>query len=143
MSTPDHPFHLADLPSAEGSQQQENKALVLKMMSLLVNPETAEQVRPLLTEDYIQHNPNIASGVDSIIAFTRTPEAARARENMRPAPEPPVLIAEGDKVMMMLVRELPDPADPSRTYKSYWFDLWRVEDGKLAEHWDGALKESV
>jgi predicted SnoaL-like aldol condensation-catalyzing enzyme len=62
---------------------------------------------------------------------------------MRPAPEPPLLIAEGDKVMMMLVRELPDPADPSRTYKSYWFDLWRVEDGKLAEHWDGALKESV
>lgn len=143
MSTPDHPFHLADVSGAEGSQQQANKALVLKMMSLLVNPETAEQVRPLLTEEYLQHNPNIASGVDSIIEFTRTPEAARARENMRPAPEPPVLIAEGDKVVMMLVRELPDPADPSRTYKSYWFDMWRVEDGKLAEHWDGALKESV
>jgi len=142
MSTPDHPFHLADATSSAGAQQQANKELVLKVMSLLVNPETAEQVRPLLTESYIQHNPNIASGADSIIAFTRTPEAARARQNMRPATAPPVLIAEGDKVVMMLVRELPHPDDPSRTYNSYWFDMWRVEDGKLAEHWDGALKEA-
>ena len=53
MTTPDHPFHLADTTSAAGAQQQANKALVLKVMSLLVNPETAEQVRPLLTESYI------------------------------------------------------------------------------------------
>lgn len=142
MSTQGHPFHLADATSAAGPQEQANKALVLRVMSLLVDPATAEQVRPYLTEGYIQHNPNIASGADAIIEFTRTPEAARARENMRPAAEPPVLIAEGDKVVMMLVRELPHPSDPSRTYKSYWFDMWRIEDGKLAEHWDGALKEA-
>jgi predicted SnoaL-like aldol condensation-catalyzing enzyme len=33
---------------------------------------------------------------------------------------------------------VPDPRDPGKTYRSYWFDMWRVEDGKLAEHWDGA-----
>ena len=62
---------------------------------------------------------------------------------MRPAPEPPVFVAEGDKVVMMLARDLPDPDDPGKTYRSYWFDMWRIEDGKLAEHWDGAPKEAA
>ncbi|RSM40408.1 hypothetical protein DMA12_27040 [Amycolatopsis balhimycina DSM 5908] len=108
------------------------------MMSLLTDPATSEQARAHLTETYLQHNPNIASGADAIIAWTKTEEARHARESMRPAPEPPVMVAEGDKVVMMISRDLPDPREPGKTYRSYWFDMWRVEDGKLAEHWDGA-----
>lgn len=115
-----------------------HKDTVLTMMSLLTDPATSEQARAYLTETYIQHNPNIASGADAIIAWTKTEEARRARESMRPAPEPPVMVAEGDKVVMMISRDVPDPRDPGKTYRSYWFDMWRVEDGKLAEHWDGA-----
>ena len=115
--------------------------LVTRVMSLLIDPEKAELARPLLTESYIQHNPNIASGADAIIGWTRSEQAARARESMRPAPEPPVFVCQGDKVVMMLSRDVPDPANPGKTYRSYWFDMWRVEDGKLAEHWDGAPKE--
>lgn len=115
-----------------------HKITVLTMMSLLTDPATSEQARAYLTETYIQHNPNIASGADAIIAWTKTEEARRARESMRPAPEPPVMVAEGDKVVMMISRDVPDPRDPGKTYRSYWFDMWRVEDGKLAEHWDGA-----
>ena len=129
------------LPQSDDPKLQSHKELVLKVMGLLIHAETAEQARPFLTESYIQHNPNIASGADSIINWTSSAQAAKAREGMRPAQAPPVFVAEGDKVMMMLTRELPDPADPSKTYLSYWFDLWRVEDGKLAEHWDGAPKE--
>lgn len=115
-----------------------HKDTVLTMMSLLTDPATSEQARAYLTETYIQHNPNIASGADAIIAWTKTEEARHARESMRPAPEPPVMVAEGDKVVMMISRDVPDPRDPGKTYRSYWFDMWRVEDGKLAEHWDGA-----
>jgi predicted SnoaL-like aldol condensation-catalyzing enzyme len=119
-----------------------NKDLVLTMMSLLVDPDTSDEARQYLTEGYIQHNPNIASGADAIIAWTKTDQARHARETMRPSPEPPVLVAEGDKVVMVLARDVPDPDDPTKTYRSYWFDMWRVEDGKLAEHWDGAPKET-
>ncbi|GHE29930.1 MULTISPECIES: nuclear transport factor 2 family protein [Streptomyces] len=118
------------------------KDIVLKMMSLLVDPSTSEQAREYLTESYIQHNPNIDSGADAIIEWTKTDQARAARESMRPAPEPPVFVAEGDKVVMMLARDLPDPDAPGKTYRSYWFDMWRIEDGKLAEHWDGAPKEA-
>ena len=119
------------------------KDIVLKMMSLLVDPSTSEHAREYLTESYIQHNPNIDSGADAIIEWTKTDQAREARESMRPAPEPPVFVAEGDKVVMMLARDLPDPDDPGKTYRSYWFDMWRIEDGKLAEHWDGAPKEAA
>lgn len=115
--------------------------LVLNVMDLLLDPDTAEQARRYLTESYIQHNPNIASGADAIIEFTRSEEAERARASMRPATDPPMFVVEGDRIVMVLPRDLPDPSDPSKTYRTYWFDMWRIEDGKLAEHWDGALKE--
>ena len=115
-------------------------ALVLKVMELLIDPATAEQARPYLTESYIQHNPAIASGADAIIAFTRSHEAERARSEMRPAADPPQFVVEGDRIVMILPRDVPDPADPSKTYRTHWFDMWRIEDGKLAEHWDGAMK---
>jgi predicted SnoaL-like aldol condensation-catalyzing enzyme len=117
-----------------------NKETVLAMMSLLVDPDRSEEARQYLTDSYIQHNPNIESGADGIIEWTKSDQAREARESMRPAPGEPVLVAEGDKVVMMLARDVPDPDDPMKTYRSYWFDMWRIEDGKLAEHWDGAPK---
>lgn len=116
-------------------------ALVQELMRLLVDPATAEQARPLITEAYLQHNPNIASGADAIIEWTQSEEAERARTSMQPSKDPPMFVHEDDKIVMILPRDLPDPHDPSKTYRTYWFDMWRIEDGKLAEHWDGALKE--
>ena len=31
-------------------------------------------------------------------------------------------------------------ADPSRTYTTTWFDMWRFVGGKADEHWDPATK---
>jgi predicted SnoaL-like aldol condensation-catalyzing enzyme len=53
----------------------------------------------------------------------------------------PLFVAEGDLVVMMQPIEREDPDQPGKTYVSYWFDMWRIEDGRLAEHWDGAPKE--
>lgn len=128
-------------PTADPAELEANKQVVLAMMSLLVDPDRSDEARQYLTDAYVQHNPNIASGADSIIEWTKSDQAREARESMRPAPGAPVLIAEGDKVVMMLARDVPDPDDPAKTYRSYWFDMWRIEDGKLAEHWDGAPKE--
>jgi predicted SnoaL-like aldol condensation-catalyzing enzyme len=121
-------------------QLEANKALAIKLMEVLLDPETADQAREYVTEEYIQHNPDIPSGADAIIAFAKSEAGAEARNNMRPSPEPPVMVAEGDLVAQMIARDLPDPENPGGTYRSYWFDLWRVEDGRLAEHWDAAPK---
>jgi predicted SnoaL-like aldol condensation-catalyzing enzyme len=123
-------------------QLEANKQVVLKCMALLVDSVTAPQAAQYMTASYIQHNPNIASGRQAIIDWTQSEQAARAREGMRVVGEP-LLVAEGDKVVMMLCRELPHPTQPGKTYVTHWFDMWRIEDGKLAEHWDGALLEEL
>jgi predicted SnoaL-like aldol condensation-catalyzing enzyme len=50
------------------------------------------------------------------------------------------IVAEGDLVMLSFVREMPDPVDKSKKYTTTWFDLFRIENGKIAEHWDSAEK---
>ena len=126
---------------ANEDQLDANKRVVLAMMERLVDTTRVHEARQYLTDTYIQHNPNIESGADRLIEWTQSDQAERARESMRPAPEAPVLVAEGDLVVMMLARDVPEPDDPDKTYRSYWFDMWRIEDGKLAEHWDGAPME--
>ena len=43
-------------------------------------------------------------------------------------------------VTVVIPRELKDPKDPSKTYTTTWFDMWRFVDGKADEHWDPATK---
>ena len=50
------------------------------------------------------------------------------------------IIAEGDLVMLSFVREMPDPVDTSKKYTTTWFDLFRIENGKIAEHTGIVLK---
>jgi predicted SnoaL-like aldol condensation-catalyzing enzyme len=35
-----------------------------------------------------------------------------------------------------------DPNDPNQTYPVYRFDLVRVENGMVQEHWDSATKSA-
>lgn len=45
------------------------------------------------------------------------------------------IVAEGDYVVLAFVTEYPEP-DGSGTYTSTHFDMFRIENGVIAEHWD-------
>ena len=47
---------------------------------------------------------------------------------------------EGDLVTVVIPRELKDPKDPTKTYTTTWFDMWRFKDGKADEDWDPQAK---
>ena len=94
-----------------------------------------------LTERYIQHNPNAASGRAGVVEFfTKVLK-------VQPKPIPEKLTqrgvavgAEGDYVVVITPRTVKDPKDPTKSYTTSWFDMWRFVDGKADEHWDGATK---
>jgi predicted SnoaL-like aldol condensation-catalyzing enzyme len=44
-------------------------------------------------------------------------------------------MAEGDRVMLLTSREQPDPVS-GLVKPVYVFNMFRVKDGKLVEHWD-------
>ena len=94
-----------------------------------------------LTERYIQHNPNAASGRAGVIAFFTqvlkvTPKPIPATLGTKVV----AVVAEGDYVVVITPRTVKDPKDPTRNYTTSWFDMWRFVDGKADEHWDGAMK---
>ena len=51
------------------------------------------------------------------------------------------IVAERDLVVLAFRRELPDLAREGQTYTTTWFDMFRVADGKIVEHWDYGTKE--
>jgi predicted SnoaL-like aldol condensation-catalyzing enzyme len=100
-----------------------NRALVLDAMTSLFQRHDATAVERLYTDDYIQHNPNIPQGRDALRGIV---------EALKPSVhyEPGLIIAEGDLVAIHgRIRgwaEVPQVV----------VDIFRVEGGKLAEHWD-------
>lgn len=46
------------------------------------------------------------------------------------------MVAEGDLVALVTMQEHAHPSRAGRTYTTTWFDLFRIADGRLVEHWD-------
>src|SRR5215472_4770735 len=91
-------------------------------------------------EDYIQHNPNVNTGRAGFVEFF-----GKFAKPKNPIPEtlsnPPVVKgAKGDYVWLIFETEQKDPRDPSKTYHSNSFDVLRIQNGKVQEHWDSAQK---
>ena len=92
-----------------------------------------------LTPAYHQHNPAVKSGRDAVVGFFT--QVLKLQPKPCPATmQTPVVsvVAEGDLVIVVFPRVMKDPKDPSKTYTTTWFDMWRFVDGKADEHWDGA-----
>jgi predicted SnoaL-like aldol condensation-catalyzing enzyme len=126
------------LIASEDSQLAANKQLVYDMYRVIVQGGHAERVEEFFTEEYIQHNPNVESGREALAAFLRGSRPAREIEDTIKLPLLNI-IAERDYVLV--VGERPETDENGVAYTTTWFDFYRIEDGKIAEHWDPALKE--
>jgi predicted SnoaL-like aldol condensation-catalyzing enzyme len=117
-----------------------NKRLVFDMWRSIIQAAHVEDAEKMFTEDYIQHNPNVITGRKAMVEFMRS---SRPRKEIEPTIHFPVIsiIAEGDLVAITTVSYLPDPEAPGKTYASSHFDLFRIENGKIAEHWDSVPKD--
>jgi predicted SnoaL-like aldol condensation-catalyzing enzyme len=114
-----------------------NKQVALHIMRDLLEANHWELADKYLTPEYIQHNPNVASGRDGVVKyFTATRKPTPIPNKMKT--KIVAVIAEGDLVIVATPREYPNPRDPSKKYSTTWFDMWRIKDGKADEHWDGA-----
>jgi predicted SnoaL-like aldol condensation-catalyzing enzyme len=117
-----------------------NKRLVYDMYRIVLQAGLADRAAEFISEDYIQHNPNAGQGLKGVQDYIR---ATRPERPISGKLELPLiqLIAEGDYVMTSFVR--PEKDANGETYYSTWFDLYRIADGKIAEHWDPMLKSDA
>lgn len=114
-----------------------NKKLVYDMYRIVLQAGIWERAGEFIREDYIQHNPNAGQGLAGVQEYIRK---TRPERPINAALDLPLinLIAEGNTVMTAFVR--PEKDANGQTYYSTWFDLFRIQDGKIAEHWDPMLK---
>jgi predicted SnoaL-like aldol condensation-catalyzing enzyme len=118
-----------------------NKQVAYGIFRDLLEANHWELADKYLTERYIQHNPNAASGRAGVVKFFTEVVKVQPRPIEKKLRSKIVSVtAEGDLVTVAWPREYKDPKDPSKTYTTTWFDMWRVKDGKADEHWDSAMK---
>lgn len=118
-----------------------NKQVTYKIIKELLEANHWERADQYLTERYIQHNPNAASGRQGVVDyFTKVLKVKPTQIPAKMKTKIVSVVAEGDIVTVAYPREMKDPKDSSKTYTTTWFDSWRFKDGKADEHWDSALK---
>jgi len=117
-----------------------NKKLVFDFWRNVIEAGHLELAPQYMAENYIQHNPNVPSGRQGFLDyFSKFAKPGPVVDTLRE-----VLVsitAEGDRVVMVFKQRYPDPKDPTKHYFTHSFDMLRIEDGKIAEHWDSDLKK--
>lgn len=134
-SDPDALFHSSD-PVLD-----KNKQATYHIVKDLLEAGHWELADRYLTERYIQHNPNAASGRAGVVQYFTVVRKVKPMPIPEKMKTPVVsVVAEGDLVVVAYVHEIKDSKDPSRGYTTTWFDMWRFKDGKADEHWDPATR---
>lgn len=118
-----------------------NKRLVYDFWREVFEAGHMEMADKYMAEGYIQHNPNVPTGRAAFIAFFSKNVTPQAIEPKVRAPLV-AIVAEGDLVVLVFVREVTDPHDATQKYTTTWFDMFRLEGGKIAEHWDPATRRT-
>ena len=104
--------------------EEKNKALVLDAFDTLFNKRDYAAAETYWSPDYIQHSAHIEPGRDGLFNLIRsTPHTLRYEHQL--------IVAEGDYVIV------------HGRFSGYgrpvaWIaaDIVRIENGRLAEHWD-------
>jgi predicted SnoaL-like aldol condensation-catalyzing enzyme len=118
----DGPTEVADLDKTEA-----NKALAVALIEdVLMGRDPARITDYISAESYAQHNPMIADGLDGIVAAV---EALTAQNNMFQYTDIHAVLGEGNFVLTV------SEGQWNGTTNAF-YDLFRMEDGMIVEHWD-------
>jgi predicted SnoaL-like aldol condensation-catalyzing enzyme len=110
---------------------QQNKALVLDAFETLFNKRDYEKAAEFWSDTYIQHSAHIEPGRDGLFDLIRAAPAALRYEHQ-------LIIAEGDYVMVH-----GRFTGTGRSVPWVAVDILRIENGRLAEHWDVLQDEAT
>lgn len=114
--------------TASSADTQKNKELVRAFYEqTFVQHKAKEAAEAYLAPTYIQHNPTVATGRQAFIDLF----VPLFQKNTEARSEIKRIVAEGDLVFLH-VHSKANKADRGRAV----VDIFRVENGKIAEHWD-------
>jgi predicted SnoaL-like aldol condensation-catalyzing enzyme len=113
-------------PGAD-KQEEQNKKMVIEFYEKAINQKDFEAASKYMGPLYAQHNPNAAdgaTGLQNFLHFLRTRYPNSHSDIKR-------VFADGDHVILH-VHAVREPG----TRGSAIVDIFRLENGKIVEHWD-------
>jgi predicted SnoaL-like aldol condensation-catalyzing enzyme len=120
------------------SEQEKNLAIIGQFANVVFVNKDLSQLDTFMKKNYIQHNPLVSQGQDGFYTFFDMwfKSSPDFNYNLKK------IIANGDEVWVYGTYSGTQTGDwlgISATNAQYKFDavdIFRIEDGKLAEHWD-------
>jgi predicted SnoaL-like aldol condensation-catalyzing enzyme len=114
-------------PVNHSTREEKNKVLVMKLLTKAFKDKDVNAAAALLTDRYIQHNPQVPTGREGFI------KGITAFYQMFPdlSWELKRIWAEGDFVITHSHYHFTKQGNGSAVV-----DIFRVQDGKVDEHWD-------
>jgi len=110
-------------------QEEKNLKLVLDFYDAVINTQHYERAGEFLHDSYIQHKPEVETGAKGVLDFVRSIYAQSPNHRARVVRS----FVDADYVILHVnvtnAVEAPNLAV---------MDIFRIENGKLMEHWDVA-----
>lgn len=120
-SMTDGPADVTDRDKTEANRQ-----VVESFIETILIDGKSDQITDFIVADYAQHNPEIGDGLDGLGAFLAS--LAEKSVNFSYSKRHHT-VADGNFVMTISEGVI-------GSQRTAFYDLWRVENGMLAEHWD-------
>jgi len=115
------------------AQDRENVALTLGFVQKLMNAHDLESVAKLQANaPYVQHNRNMEDGVEGVSAYFRK----LTKQFPEFAYEVKKVYVDGDCVTLHSHATVNKHHRGNERKGFNIIDTWRIEDGRLVEHWD-------
>lgn len=127
----DAPAANATAESDHAAQTEATRKVALEFLQAYFVDRDLGAYATFAKADFIQHNPGIADGVAAHRAYMdKIFGAARPAGAPEQAHVIDMVLVDGD--LFSVMHHAVNPDGTGRIF----VDLWRVEDGKIAEHWD-------
>jgi predicted SnoaL-like aldol condensation-catalyzing enzyme len=111
------------------AQEQRNLKAVLDFYDVIVNGQQYERAGEFLDDNYIQHKPEVETGPEGVLNFMRSIYSQSPQHRAR------IVRSFVEDEYVILHVHIINGAEAANIAV---MDIFRVEDGKLMEHWDVA-----
>lgn len=123
---------LAQVTQADEALTARNKALVREFYTTVLIERQIDAAPKFMRTNYIQHNPHVPTGLKGFMDTFRERFAQKLPPDYKR--ELLKIVAEDDTVVVY-VRQTWTSRDGKHN-QALGFDMFRVQKGKIAEHWD-------
>lgn len=125
-------------PASSSAAVEANKKLVADFYTKVLFDRNVDLAATYLRVDYIQHNPKVPTGLKGFQDYFREQFKHPPMLSNRKVE---ILHTVGDGDLVVLHLHASGTLGNGKPIDTTWFDLFRVQGGKIAEHWDAISAE--